>query len=74
METALRFDATRIRELRKGLGLTVEEFAGRINVSKQAVSAWENGDYEPTISSLLKIVNITDAKLSSFFVPDGKTD
>lgn len=35
---------TRIKELRKSLGLTLDKFGERIGVKKAAVSRWENGD------------------------------
>lgn len=68
----LTFQPSRLGELRRALGYTVRDFAERLTVSQAAVSAWENGDYEPTLSSLLKIVNVTGAKVESFFTDDGQ--
>lgn len=34
---------TRIKELRKTMGLTLEQFGARLGVSKAAVSLWESG-------------------------------
>lgn len=39
----------RIRKLREALGLTQEQLAQRIGVSRQAVNAIETGKYEPSI-------------------------
>ena len=45
----------RIRELRISLGINQVEFGRSINVSKQCVSNWENGNIQPSIDMLLKI-------------------
>jgi len=68
MTVPVSFRAGQIRDLREGLGLSQQEFADRIGVTKQSVSSWETGTSEPSIENLLKIVNVTGAKLDSFFV------
>lgn len=45
----------RIHELRMGLGISQVEFGKRINVSKQCVSNWENGNIQPSIDMLVRI-------------------
>lgn len=40
---------------RHRLGLTQLELADRIGVSANAVSAWENGSFEPNSNSLKKL-------------------
>lgn len=67
MAPQLIFQPTQIRELREALGLTQQEFADRIGAAKQSVSSWETGLSEPSIASLLRIVNTCGAKLGSFF-------
>lgn len=67
MASDLAFNAEQIRSLREGLGLSQQEFAERIGVSKQAVSQWEAGVTAPSIENLLRVVNVTGAKLESFF-------
>ena len=47
----------RIRELRLMQGLTQQEFAKRINVSFQAVSAWERGVAPPDLENLVRIAS-----------------
>ena len=49
----------RIRELRISRGLTQQEFAKKMNVSFQAVSAWERAIAPPDLGNLVEI--------SSFF-------
>lgn len=68
--SARRFDHERIRQLREGLGWTVEELADRLGVARQTVWSWEAGTYQPQLDKLLLIVNVTGAKLDSFFVDE----
>ena len=43
----------KIKSLRKGAGLSQEEFGARLNVSRQAVTKWESGEGLPDIGNLL---------------------
>lgn len=45
----------RIRELRMASGLSQVELAGKLGVSKQSVSNWENDNIQPSIEMLVKI-------------------
>lgn len=45
----------RIKELRKSLGINQVEFGHRLNVTKQCISNWENGNIQPSIDMLIKI-------------------
>lgn len=74
MAPTILFRPDQIKELREGLGLTQQEFADRIGVAKQSVSSWENGVAEPSITSLLRIVNTCGAKLGSFFAADAPAE
>ena len=47
-----------IKSNRTKLGITQEELAEKINVTRQAVSNWENGKTEPDIETLTKIAQI----------------
>ena len=48
----------RIHELRTAHALSQTEFAKKLNVSKQSVSNWENGNIQPSIDMLLKIAQL----------------
>ncbi len=46
---------TRIKELRLALGLNQVQFGKSLNVTKQSVCNWENGNIQPSIDMLIKI-------------------
>ncbi len=67
------FDQEAIRRLRNSQGLTIDQFAKRIGVSKQVVSTWETGACEPRVGSLTKIAAEFKVPIDSFFLPDSET-
>lgn len=68
----MTFKTTQIRGLREGLGLSQDEFAKRIGMTKQAVSSWESGQVKPSVDTLAKIASEFGAKIESFFATEGK--
>lgn len=46
-----------VKKLRKSYGLTQVELASSLNVTKQAVSNWENNNIQPSIDMLARIAN-----------------
>ena len=65
--------------LRKNKGLTQDEFAKQVGVSRQAVYKWENGTSYPEVPKLLEIKALFDISLDDLFddsfevaVPDKK--
>lgn len=50
--------AGRIKELRTSMGLNQVDFAKKLNVTKQSVSNWENGNIQPSIDMLIKIATV----------------
>lgn len=48
----------KLKEMRKRLGLSQEQFAKMINVSRQAITKWENDNGIPDISNLKEIAKI----------------
>ena len=53
----------RIKDIRLGLGETLEEFGGRFNTSKATVFNWEKGRNLPNKSNLKKIAEIGDVSI-----------
>ena len=48
----------RIKELRLALGINQIEFGRKLNVTKQCVSNWENGNIQPSIDMLIRICKV----------------
>ncbi|MBQ3237157.1 MAG: helix-turn-helix transcriptional regulator [Oscillospiraceae bacterium] len=65
-----------IKSNRTKLGITQEELAEKINVTRQAVSNWENGKTEPDIETLTKIAQIFDISIDELVdgIPKGITE
>jgi len=62
-----------IKSNRQKLGITQEQLAEKINVTRQAVSNWENGKTEPDIETLTKIAQIFDISIDELVdgIPTG---
>lgn len=45
----------KLYELRRAAGLSQEELAEKLNVSRQAVSKWENGTTQPELAKLIEL-------------------
>lgn len=52
-----------LKSLRKKNQYTQEEIAEKINVSRQSVAKWENGESNPYIESCIKLANLYNVKL-----------
>ena len=52
-----------LKSLRKKNQYTQEEIAEKINVSRQSVAKWENGESNPDIESWIKLANLYNVKL-----------
>ena len=53
----------KLYELRKQKGLSQEELANRLNVSRQTISKWEIGDSAPDLEKLVAISDLFDISL-----------
>ena len=59
-----------LQEVRRSSGLTQEQFAEELNVSRQAVSKWESGKGYPEIEKILYICNRYRVPLGSLFADE----
>lgn len=63
--------SVKIRQLRKITGLTQEQMANKLNVSRQSVSKWESGSSIPDWESMVKISKLFDVPLNDFLSTDN---
>ena len=54
----------KIREIRKRLGLSQENLADILNVSRQAITKWESDEGIPDISNLQELSNDSSKSLN----------
>lgn len=62
----------RLYQLRKQKGLSQEELANRLNVSRQTVSKWEVGDSTPDMEKFIAMSDLFDVSLDKLVM--GKED
>lgn len=62
----------KILNARKNIGLTQNELAERLGVSRQSVSNWENNHAYPDIISVINISDICEISLDSLLKDDEK--
>ena len=55
--------SSRIISCRKNLGLTQEELAEHLNVSRQAVTKWENGETVPELSRIIDLADVFEVSV-----------
>lgn len=63
----------KINQLRKLSGMTQEQLAEKINVSRQTVSKWESGGSSPDVESVVKISRIFHVSLDDLLM-EGEKD
>ena len=63
---------TRIRSLRKNRGMTQEELAGKVCVSRQTIISLESERYDPSLVLAFKIARIFGLPLEEVFLYDEK--
>ena len=63
----------RIRACRAGAGMSQDDLAARVYVSRQTISSWENGKTYPDVQSLLLLSEIFDATVDSLIKGDVDT-
>ena len=57
----------KLQLIRKNKGLTLEELAEKLSVSRQAVAKWKSGQVYPEITNLIQISNLLDAGSAEVF-------
>ncbi|MBQ2487986.1 MAG: helix-turn-helix transcriptional regulator, partial [Ruminococcus sp.] len=60
----------KLQELRKSKGLTQEELAKELYVSRTAISKWESGRGYPNIDSLKEISRYFSVSIDELICPD----
>lgn len=55
----------KITKFRKNLELTQDELASRLNVTRQALSKWENGTSLPSIELLIALCHLFETKVEN---------
>lgn len=63
-----------VETLRKALGLNQEEFAKAIRVSRQTVSAIENGKYNPSLELAFTISDFFGKPIEEIFIHERSAD
>ena len=63
-----------LKEVRENAGLTQEQFAEKLAISRQAVSKWERGVTMPDIENLMYISNIFNVSLDTIIKGDKRME
>jgi putative transcriptional regulator len=58
----------RLEEIRKSKGMTQEELAAHLQVSRQTINSLENGRYNPSILLAFKIARLFEAAIEDIFI------
>ena len=64
----------RLAAVRRGNGLTQEQFAEQLQVSRQAVSKWETGTADPSTSNLLALAKLFGVSAEELLRQVDRTD
>ena len=58
----------RLEEIRKAKGITQEELANALEVSRQTVGSLENGRYNPSIILAFRIARFFEVSIEEVFI------
>ena len=61
----------RVEQLRKERGLSQEEFAKKLRVSRQTVSSIETGKYNPSLELAFAIAGFFGQRIEEIFLYEG---
>ena len=62
----------RLEEIRKQRGVTQEELAAALEVSRQTIGSLENGRYNPSILLAFKIAKYFGMPIEDIFIYEGE--
>lgn len=55
--------AEQLKDFRRQKGLSQDDLANQLHLSRQAISRWENGETAPDLDTLVKLVSIFEVTL-----------
>ncbi len=58
----------RLEEIRKARGITQEELAEQLEVSRQTIGSLENGRYNPSITLAFRIAKLFGMSIEEIFI------
>ena len=61
----------KLEDMRKRFGITQEELAERLEVSRQTISSLESGRYNPSIILAFKIAALFNVSIEEIFIYEG---
>ena len=61
-----------LRQIRKNKKMSQEQLAEKVNVTRQSVSKWENGESYPEMNNILELCKIFNCKLNDLVHTDMK--
>ncbi|MPW40051.1 helix-turn-helix domain-containing protein [Thermococcus sp. 101 C5] len=64
----------RLRELREERGLTQEELARALGVTRQTIIAIEKGKYDPSLRLAFKIARLFNVKIEDIFIYENSKE
>jgi len=64
----------RLEEIRKQNGITQEELAAVLEVSRQTIGSLESGRYNPSIVLAIKIARYFGMAVEEIFIYEGETE
>ena len=70
----MRFDATRLRDVRLAQGLTQEGLARQVDVTLRTVQRWEDGESDPQGAPLLSLCRALGVDAESLYGPADDTE
>ena len=66
----MKFDNERLRDMRKAKGMTQDQLADALSVSRVSVTQWEKGKHTPPLEMIGRIGELLGVA-GSFFIQEG---